>query len=635
MVRVSLKREVRNADSLSMDRRSTTPREHAEICSSQLHLLGTMLRERSDDVMVGLNARNRAASSFLDRGVEEQLARVSSVSTIAVARWIAGEPADVARAMGREAWTIFGQLAAARAVALNEVTKRCLRWSDATCEILREAAIEADVPATVLRQAEAMVRRSLDVTLVRMCETFEADRQLADAQVSSQQQELAFLATHNGLTGLPNRALVLDRISQMLARSRRYRSSIAALIVDVDNFKTINDSLGHEVGDELLLAIAARLDGVTRDVDVLGHLGGDEFVVVVEGQSLAAGVEQVAERLRDALEPPYTLGADKTLVTLTTSIGIAPGHHQAPADLLRDADIAMYRAKHDGKNRYVIFETTMHDVVQDRMELEMDLRAALRNDEFMLVYQPTLDLRDMSPTGVEALLRWQHPRRGVVLPSDFIPLLEETGMIVEIGQWVLDQACSQAAAWRRAGHAITMAVNVSGRQLDDGRFVVVLRDALDASGLEPEALTIEITETTLMRNTHETARLLRAIKDLGVRIAIDDFGTGYSSLAHLRRFPVDALKIDRSFIAGLSNNQQGETLVRTLVQLGKALSIETTAEGIEQARELAFLRAEQCDSGQGFLFARPLTAEATGDFLRGWRDGTGAAIAGSDIRAAS
>jgi len=618
-----------------MDRGPAISRDYAETCSSQLRLLGTLLRDRASDVIVDLNARNRAASPALASNVEEQLARVSSVSTIAVARWIAGEPAEVAREIGREAWTIFGQLAAAHAVPLDEVTKRCLRWADATGKVLRESAANVGVDAEVLQQAEAMVRRSLNVTLVRMCESFETVRQIADEQLRDQRQELAFRATHDGLTGLPNRTLVIDRITQMMARSRRSRSSIAALIIDIDNLKTINDTLGHEVGDELLLAIGARLEGVTRDVDVLGCLGGDKFVVVVEGQSLAASAEHVAERLRGALAPPFTLGADKTQVTLTTSVGIARSHQQAPSELLRDADIAVNRAKSDGRDRYVIFEAAMHDVAQDRMELEMDLRTALQNDEFVLVYQPTLDLRDMSPTGVEALLRWQHPRRGLVQPNDFIPLLEETGMIVEIGQWVLEQACSQAAAWRRAGLAIEMAVNVSGRQLDGGRFVVDLRNVLSQSGLEPEALTIEITETTLMRNTHETARLLRAIKDLGVRIAIDDFGTGYSSLAHLRRFPVDALKIDRSFVAGLSNNQQGETLVRTLVQLGKALSIETTAEGIERPEELSFLRTEQCDSGQGFLFARPLTAEATEDFLRKWSDGGDGTIDGSNLRSAS
>jgi EAL domain-containing protein (putative c-di-GMP-specific phosphodiesterase class I) len=278
----------------------------------------------------------------------------------------------------------------------------------------------------------------------------------------------------------------------------------------------------------------------------------------------------------------------------------------------------MYRAKLDGKNRYVVFESEMQDAVQSRMELEMDLRDALQNDEFFLVYQPTFDLRDMSPTGLEALIRWNSPTRGVVQPDDFIPLLEETGLIVEIGRWVLDDACRQGSEWRKAGYPIGIAVNVSGPQLDTDDFIAYVQDALSESGMDPCALTIEITETTLMRNAEETARRLTAVKRLGVRIAIDDFGTGYSSLAHLRQFPVDALKIDRSFIAGLTHNQEGETLIHTLVQLGKALSIETLAEGIERPQELTLLRDEQCDSGQGFLFARPLDVDATETFLRNW-----------------
>ena len=302
-------------------------------------------------------------------------------------------------------------------------------------------------------------------------------------------------------------------------------------------------------------------------------------------------------------------------MTVTASIGIAAGDRISAEELLRDADIAMYRAKWDGKNRYVVFETGMQDTVQNRMELEMDLREALENDEFFLAYQPTVNLNDMSPTGVEALIRWEHPVRGIVQPDDFIPLLEETGLIIEVGKWVLQEACSQGAEWRAAGYPIGMAVNVSGRQLDTDQLIDDIERALCDSGLDPEALTIEITETTLMRNVEETARRLAQIKQLGVRIAIDDFGTGYSSLAHLQRFPVDALKIDRSFISQLQHNQEGETLIHTLVQLGKALSIETFAEGIEQQQELSLLRDEDCDNGQGFLFARPLDVAATEAFL--------------------
>jgi diguanylate cyclase (GGDEF)-like protein len=455
-----------------------------------------------------------------------------------------------------------------------------------------------------------------------MCGSFEIERRKTDEELARREEELSFLATHDPLTGLPNRTLILDRVEQMLARSVRNQTPVAALFIDLDNFKSINDTLGHGAGDELLRAVAARLDGVIRDVDALGRLGGDEFVVISEALTLEVGPELIAERLLEALERPFQLGVNKqTRVSVTASIGIAAGAHTSAEELLREADIAMYRAKWDGKHRYVVFEDGMQHAVQHRMELEMDLREALENDEFFLAYQPTIDLSDLSPTGLEALIRWKHPTRGVVQPDDFIPLLEETGLIVEVGKWVLEEACRQGAAWREASYPIGMAVNVSGRQLDTDQLIDDIEGALSESGLEPAALTIEITETTLMRNAEETARRLKQIKALGVRIAIDDFGTGYSSLAHLQKFPVDALKIDRSFVSQLQHNQEGETLIHTLVQLGKALSIETFAEGIEDQRELSLLQDEDCDKGQGFLFARPLDVDATEAFLKDWADG--------------
>jgi len=261
----------------------------------------------------------------------------------------------------------------------------------------------------------------------------------------------------------------------------------------------------------------------------------------------------------------------------------------------------------------------MEDIVQERMELDIDLREALSEEQFFLEYQPTFGLSDMRPTGVEALIRWRHPERGIVGPDAFIPVLEESGMITQVGRWVLAEACRQGAEWRDAGLPIAIAVNVSGRQLDEDSVLTDIEDALSASGLEPGSLTIEITETTLMQNIEQTVRRLAAIKRLGVRIAIDDFGTGYSSLAHLQRFPVDALKIDRSFLTQLAENPEGETLLRTLVQLGKALSIETLAEGIERANDLVLLQEENCDSGQGYLFARPLDVTEAEEFLRNWR----------------
>jgi diguanylate cyclase (GGDEF)-like protein len=597
--------------------------------ADDLRRLGEELHERTETVVAGLSSRSRESGQVLDALVEDSFAKVGSVSTIAVARWMAGEGADVAREVGRDSWRIFGQLAAQRAASLNEVTKRCLRWRDSAAEVTREIATELELRPEVLEEALRMLQRSLDVTLVRMCESFESERQRSQEELTRRQEELAFLATHDPLTGLPNRTLILDRVEQMLVRARRNPAPVAVLFVDLDNFKHINDTLGHGAGDRLLQAVAARLESAIRDTDALGRLGGDEFVVIAEGMSLMAGPELIAERLLEALKLPFKLEdtPEGTRLTVTASVGIAAGDRGSAEELLRDADIAMYRAKWDGKNRYVLFESGMEEDVQSRMELEMDLREALPSEQFYLEYQPTFALQDMSPTGVEALIRWKHPVRGVIQPNDFIPMLEETGMIVEVGKWVLREACRQAAAWREAGHPIGMSVNASGRQLDTDEFIDCVRDALQESGLDASALTIEITETTLMRNVEETAQRLSAVKELGVRIAIDDFGTGYSSLAHLQKFPVDALKIDRTFIARLTQDPEGETLIRTLVQLGKALSIETLAEGIEQTSELTLLQDERCDSGQGFLFARPLDAQAIEAFFEQWSEDAAGALA--------
>jgi diguanylate cyclase (GGDEF)-like protein len=616
---------------LHSDDEDVTP---AEASADALRQLGERLKLRSEDVVRDMVRRSAESGQTLDTIVEESFERVGAVSTVAVARWMAGEGAEVARDLGQESWSIFGQLAAQRAAPLNEVTKRCLRWRDAAARVVSECTRELELPADALAQAMRMLQRSLDVTLVRMCESFEAERQLAHEELTRRQEELSFLATHDSLTGLPNRTLIRDRIEQMLVRAQLSKTPVAALFIDIDNFKSINDSLGHNVGDELLCAVAARLDSAVRGTDTLGRLGGDEFVVVAEGMSLSAGPELIAERLLDALKEPFALeGADETQVFVKASIGIATDHRTSADELLRDADIAMYRAKWDGKNRYVVFESGMEDAVQIRMELEMDLQQALRNDEFFLVYQPTFNLIEMKPTGVECLIRWRSPTRGVVQPDDFIPLLEETGAITTVGAWVLNEACQQGAVWHAAGHRIGIAVNVSARQLDDDELLDHVEQALVTSGLDPTALTIEITETTLMRNAEETANRLLAIKQLGVRIAIDDFGTGYSSLAHLQRFPVDALKIDRSFIARLNEGTESGILLRSLVQLGKALAIETLAEGIERPQELSMIREQHCDSGQGFLFARPLEADAVEAFLSDWKAGLAAEYAADVVPA--
>ena len=442
-------------------------------------------------------------------------------------------------------------------------------------------------------------------------------RSRARRLVAERTEELKHQALHDALTGLPNRALIMDRIESALARARRGNQPLAVMLLDLDGFKSVNDTYGHATGDELLQAVSRRLVGALRSSDTVGRLGGDEFVVIAEGNSLDAGPEVIAERIKAVLSEPFHIEQPRR-VTLHTqaSIGIALGPRDEGDELLRDADIALYQAKDSGKDRYVLFADQMQSVVQERLEMEMDLRVALERDELFLVYQPTFDLRRMAVTGVEALLRWRNDSRGLVMPDEFVPLAEETGLIVPIGRWVLGEACRQAADWERRGHPLTVSVNVSGRQLDDqvdlaGDVAAALRD----SGLSANLLVLEVTETVLMRDATSSARRMGVLKNLGVRIAIDDFGTGYSSLAYLQKFPVDALKIDRSFIAGIASNPESDALIHTLVQLGKTLGIETYAEGIEERVQLLRLRAEECDSGQGYLFARPLSPEALEDLI--------------------
>jgi diguanylate cyclase (GGDEF)-like protein len=548
--------------------------------------------------------------------IQAHFDRVGLLATRAVAGWIGGDSPEVARETGREGWSIFAQLAAHRGASLDEAVKQVLRWRDAVTECLDQEARSLDVSAEALAHARAMLRRSADVTLVRMCGSFETERQRMHQELSEHQDELVFQATHDTVTGLANRVLLLDRIEQTLHRVRREQVPIAVIFIDLDNFKSINDTFGHGVGDQLLRAVAARLDGILRGSDTLGRFGGDEFVVVAEGGSLAAGPELIAERLRDVLREPFVVeGLAQHPLRVTASLGIATGERSSADELLRDADLAMYRAKWAGRDRYELFDPEMHTTAQSRLALEMDLREALDAEQFALVYQPTFDLADMRVTAVEALLRWNHPSRGLVMPTEFIPILESSGMIGSVGRWVLHNACRAGAAWHRQGHPIGLAVNVSGHQLDRPDLVEDVRNALDQSGLDPKALILEITETALMRDIEATIRHLEAIKELGVRIAIDDFGTGYSSLDHLRRFPVDALKIDQSFIARMLEDQEGQTLIHTLVQLGKALHIETFAEGIEEQPQLERLRDESCDTGQGFYFARPMSPKDLDAFL--------------------
>ena len=418
---------------------------------------------------------------------------------------------------------------------------------------------------------------------------------------------LAHRALHDSLTGLANRQLILDRAEQMISRSRRTFDPIAVFFIDLDNFKDANDSLGHEAGDRLLQAVGRRFESILRSSDTVGRLGGDEFVILAEGLSIADGPEALADRIREVLRKPFSIeGFDGIQVRVTASIGVAMGDRATAQELLRDADIALYRCKAAGRDQAIVFESAMQEAVTGRLELRSDIDSALAREEFFLLYQPIVDLDSTDIRGVEALIRWQHPTRGVIPPNDFIPILEDCGLIVEVGRWVLDTACAQAGQWRDRGYSPTMSVNVSMRQLESDSLVDDVERALAINRLDPSSLVIEVTETALMKDADSTVSRLVQLKQIGVKIAIDDFGTGYSSLSYLRQFPVDVLKIDRSFISSMDGSEDSLALIRTMVELGRALGLSTLAEGIEDERQLECLRENKCQTGQGFMFSKPV-----------------------------
>ena len=431
-------------------------------------------------------------------------------------------------------------------------------------------------------------------------------------------EHLQHMAHHDALTDLPNRNLFLDRLQQSLNRARWHDRLVAVMFMDLDRFKIINDTLGHNVGDQLLLQLSRRLDKTVRDGDTIARFGGDEFAILLDDIDSDSHISSLAQKLLDTLTEPFKINKQDLYVTASIGVSIFPNDGEDSETLLRNADVAMYRAKDLGKNNYQFYSDDLSARIFERLTLENHLRHALERNEFALYYQPQIDARTQKISGVEALLRWEHPDLGLVMPNNIVPLLEETGLIEKVGHWVLETACQQSRVWHDAGWSyLHMSVNISSRQFNNTDFISSLHDIINQTEINPEFLELELTESMLMRNASTTVNALHSLGGLGVRFAIDDFGTGYSSLTYLRRFPIDTIKIDSSFIHDVTDNPDDAAIASAIIVMAQSLSLNVIAEGVENQGQLDFLTARDCYYVQGNFFSRPLPAEELTRLLEG------------------
>ncbi len=439
-----------------------------------------------------------------------------------------------------------------------------------------------------------------------------AEQERISKALEENKEHFRHAAFHDALTGLPNRSLFIDHLKLAIERSKLHHDHLfAVLFLDLDRFKNINDSLGHNTGDQLLVAIADRIGGCLRPTDTIARLGGDEFAILLDGLEEWTLASDVAQRVQNELVKPFSMNGHEVYTTASIGIRLSMDGREDAENMLRDADTAMYRAKDAGKARHELFHSTMHTRAVALLKLENDLRRALERDEFCVYYQPIMSLETEALAGFEALVRWNHPERGLVPPDEFIPIAEETGLITEIGAIVLREACSQAREWHRAlgKETLTMSVNLSGKQLTQTNLIQHVQDTLEQTGLNPTCLRLEITESVVMENAELATNTLLQLRRLGVHLSIDDFGTGYSSLSYLHRFPVNTLKIDRSFIGRMAKGDENSEIVRTICTLANNLGMEVVAEGVETREQLELLRSLKCEYGQGYLFSRPVDAE--------------------------
>ena len=505
----------------------------------------------------------------------------------------------------------------------------------------REDAAFLRESAAQVRESEAHVREGVATSRESEVRTAETTRATSDDQLLMLQQanahlviasieahklteqiemakvQMDYLAYHDVLTDLPNRMLLQDRLNQAIEVAHRQGKRLALMYMDLDRFKHINDSLGHTVGDHLLQSVARRLTGSVRQSDTVSRQGGDEFVLLLPLIEHAEDAALSARKMLAALTQPHHVDGNDLHVSVSIGISIYPDDGQDAQTLFKSADTAMYYAKESGRNNYKFFEPEMNVRAVQRQTVEASLRHALEAQEFVLYYQPKVNLESGAIVGVEALIRWQHPERGLLSPDEFVSIAEDCGLILPIGRWVLREACRQGQAWRLDGlPQITVAVNTSALEFRAKDFLNNLRATLTETGFEPRYLELELTESVLMRDAESADSVLRALAEMGVKLAIDDFGTGYSSLSYLRRFPIDALKIDQSFVKHMNGNSDDATIVSAVISMGKSLKQRVIAEGVETPEQYEFLRAQQCDEGQGYYFGRPVPAKTLATLLQ-------------------
>ena len=490
-------------------------------------------------------------------------------------------------------------------------------WEEAAH--LREAAAtsrEQEIRASEMTQTASedhlMLLQQANSNLV----TSAIEAQKLAAQLQIAKDKMDHLAHHDVLTDLPNRMLLQDRLGQATELARRQGRKLAVMFMDLDRFKHINDSLGHAIGDQLLQSVAQRLVACVRHSDTVSRQGGDEFVLLLSYIEHVEDAVHSAQKILAAIALPHRIGQQDLHISASIGISLFPDDGQDAETLIKSADTAMYSAKESGRNNYKFFEQNMNVLAVQRQSIEAGLRCALARQEFVLHYQPKINFHSGAIVGVEALIRWQHPELGMLAPAQFISIAEDCGLILPIGRWVLLEACRQIKTWQTAGLAqITVAVNTSALELHAKDFLENVRATLDDTGLAPRYLELELTESVLMRDAESTGRLLHALTDLGVKLAVDDFGTGYSSLSYLRRFPIDTLKIDQSFVNHITSNPDDAAIVSAVISMGKSLKQCVIAEGVETAEQYDFLLAQNCDEGQGFYFSKAVNAEAFAELL--------------------